>query len=164
LEIGEKMTKDVTLDPQPVLGALHYALMCLEKGDTAGAKHGIHEALFRMGFTEDNLRITPKERKELERQKARLYAKLAKDTEMVAARQKHYAAIAYDERKISDVDAVKAKSEGEIARVMDDKSESDICREFRAYRTSISNLFEDRAEKYRKLEEMHLEKAKTMRA
>jgi len=44
---------------------------------------------------------------------------------------------------------------------MDDKSESDICREFRAYRTSISNLFEERAKKYKKLEEMHLERAKT---
>jgi|GEM_PF-6982214 len=33
------MTKDLTLGPQPVLGATHYALMCLEKGDTAGAKH-----------------------------------------------------------------------------------------------------------------------------
>jgi hypothetical protein len=154
------MAKDLALDPQPVLGALHYALMCLEKGDIAGAKHGIHEALFRMGFTEDNLRITPKERKELERQKARLYARLAKDTEMVARRQKHYAAIAFNERKISDVDAQKAKSQNEMARVMDDRSESDICREFRAYRTSISNLFEERAKKYRKLEELHLKKAK----
>jgi hypothetical protein len=156
------MAKDLALDPQPVLGALHYALMCLEKGDIAGAKHGIHEALFRMGFTEDNLRMTPKERKELERQKARLYARLAKDTEMVARRQRHYAAIAFDERKISDVDAVKAKSQGSMAREMDDKSESDICREFRAYRTSISNLFEERAKKYRKLEEMHLKKAKAI--
>jgi hypothetical protein len=135
--------------------------MCLDKKDIAGAKHGIHEALFRMGFTAENLRMTPQESKELERQKARLYAKLAKDSEMVATRQKHYAEIAYNERKISDVDAKKAKSEGEIARVMDDKSESDICREFRAYRTSISNLFEKRAEKYRKLEEMHLKMAKT---
>lgn len=156
------MTKDLTLDPQPVLGALHYALMCLEKGDKAGAKHGIHEALFRMGFTDDNLRITPKERKELERQKARLYARLAKDVETVARRQKHYAAIAFSERKISDVDAQKAKSHGYMAREMDDESESDICREFRAYRTSISNLFEERAKKYRKLEEMHLKKAKIM--
>jgi hypothetical protein len=136
--------------------------MCLEKQDIAGAKHGIHEALFRMGFTEDNLKMTPRERRELERQKARLYARLAKDVEMVAARQKHYAEIAYNERKISDVDARKAKSEGEMARVMDDKSESDICREFRAYRTSISNLFEERAKRYRKLEEMHLKKAETM--
>jgi hypothetical protein len=154
------MVKDDLLDPQPVLGALHYALMCLEKKDVDGAKRGIQEALFRLGFTEDNLRMTPQERKELEKRKARLYAKLAKDSEMVAARQKHYAAIAYNERKISDVDAKKAGSEGEIARVMDDKSESDICREFRAYRTSISNLFEERAKKYRKLEEMHLERAK----
>jgi hypothetical protein len=152
--------KDVILDPQPVLGALHYALMCLEKGDTAGAKHGIHEALFRMGFTGDNLRMTPKERKELETQKARLYAGLAKDVETVAKRQKHYAAIAFNERKISDVDAKIAKRHGAMAREMDDESESDICREFRAYRTSISNLFEERAEKYRKLEEMHLKKAK----
>jgi len=152
--------EDLALDPQPVLGALHYALMCLEKGDTAGAKDGIHEALFRMGFTGDNLRMTPKERKELERQKARLYAKLAKDTETVARRQKHYAAIAFNERKFSDLDAQKAKSQGSMARVMDDESESDICREFRAYRTSISHLFEERARKYRKLEEMHLEKAK----
>jgi len=155
------MAKDELLEPQPVLNSLHYALMCLEKKDIVGAKQGIHEALFRMGFTAENLRMTPQERKELERQKARLYAKLAKDSEMVAARQRHYAAIAYDERKISDVDAVKAKDEGEIARVMDDKSESDICREFRAYRTNISNLFEKRAEKYRKLEEMHLKMAKT---
>jgi hypothetical protein len=155
------MVKDDLLDPQPVLNALHYALMCLEKKDIEGAKHGIQEALFRLGFTADNLRMTPQERKEIERQKARLYAKLAKDAEMVAARQKHYAAIAYGERKISDVDAVKAKNEGEIARVMDDQSESDICREFRAYRTSISNLFEERAEKYKKLEELHLKKAKT---
>jgi hypothetical protein len=153
--------KDELLDPQPVLSALHYALICLDKKDIGGAKHGIHEALFRMGFTADNLRMTPQESRELEKQKARLYAKLAKDSEMVAARQKHYAAIAYNERKISDVDAKKAKSEDEIARVMDDKSESDICREFRAYRTSISNLFEKRAEKYRKLEEMHLKMAKT---
>ena len=79
---------------------------------------------------------------------------------MVARRQKHYAAIAFNERKISDVDAQKAKSQGSMAREMDDESESDICREFRAYRTSISNLFEERAEKYRKLEELHLEKAK----
>jgi hypothetical protein len=43
------MAKDLTLEPQPVLGALHYALMCLEKGDTVGAKHDIHEALFIMG-------------------------------------------------------------------------------------------------------------------
>ena len=157
------MVKDVALEPQPVLGALHYALMRLEKGDIAGAKHGIHEALYIMGFTADNLRMTPKDRKEFERQKARLYAKLAKDAEMVAKRQKHYAAIAFNERKISDVDAQKAKSEGSIARVMDDESESDICREFRAYRTSISNLFEERAKKYRKLEEMHLEKAKSMK-
>jgi hypothetical protein len=156
------MAKDLALDPQPVLGALHYALMCLEKGDIAGAKHGIHEALFRMGFTEDNLRMTPKERRELERQKARLYARLAKDTETVARRQKHYAAIAFNERKISDVDAQKAKSQGAMARVMDDRSESDICREFRAYRTSISNLFEERAKKYRKLEELHLKKAKAI--
>ena len=156
------MVKDDLLDPQPVIGALHYALMCLEKKDMAGAKHGIHEALFRMGFTAENLKMTPQESKELERKKARLYAKLAKDSEMVAARQKHYAAIAYNERKISDVDAKKAKSEDEIARVMDDKSESDICREFRAYRTSISNLFEKRAEKYRQLEEMHLKKAKAI--
>jgi hypothetical protein len=155
------MVKDDLLDPQPVLNALHYALMCLEKKDVDGAKQGIHEALFRLGFTADNLRMTPQERKELERRKARLYARLAKDSEMVAARQKHYAAIAYNERKISDVDAKKAKSEDEIARVMDDKSESDICREFRAYRTSISNLFEERAEKYRKLEQMHLERART---
>jgi hypothetical protein len=49
-----------------------------------------------------------------------------------------------------------------MAREMDDESESDICREFRAYRTSISNLFEERAKKYRKLEEMHLKKAKIM--
>ena len=152
--------EDFSIYSQPVLSALHYALMCLEKGDASGAKHGIHEALFRMGFTGDNLRMTPKERKELERQKARLYARLAKDTEIVARRQKHYAAIAFNERKISDVDAQKAKSEGAMARVMDDESESDICREFRAYRTSISNLFEERAKKYRKLEEMHLEKAK----
>ena len=157
------MSKDLSLDPQPVLSALHYALMCLEKGDVTGAKHGIHEALFRLGFTEDNLRITPKERKELERQKARLYARLAKDVETVARRQKHYAAIAFDERKISDVDAEKAKSQGSMAREMDDEAESEICREFRAYRTSISNLFEERAKKYRKLEQMHLEKAKTMR-
>jgi len=155
------MVKDDLLDPQPVLNALHYALMCLEKKDATGAKRGIQEALFRLGFTADNLRMTPQERKELERRKARLYAKLAKDSEMVAARQKHYAAIAYGERKISDVDAEKARSEGEIARVMDDKSESDICREFRAYRTSISNLFEKRAEKYRKLEQMHLKKSRT---
>ena len=155
------MVKDDLLEPQPVLNSLHYALMCLEKNDVAGAKHGIQEALFRLGFTADNLRMTPQERKELERQKARLYAKLAKDSEMVAARQKHYAAVAYDERKISDVDAVKAKNEGEIARVMDDQSESDICREFRAYRTSISNLFEERAKKYRKLEELHLKMART---
>jgi len=154
------MVKDDLLDPQPVLSALHYALICLDKKDIAGAKHGIHEALFRLGFTEDNLRMTPQETKELERHKARLYARLAKDAEMVAARQKHYAAIAYGERKISDVDAVKAKSEGEIARMMDDKSESDICREFRTYRTSISNLFRKRAEKYKKLEEMHLKMAK----
>jgi len=79
---------------------------------------------------------------------------------MVARRQRHYAAIAFNERKISDVDAQKAKSQGSINREMDDESESDICREFRAYRTSISNLFEERAEKYRKLEELHLEKAK----
>ena len=155
------MAKDDLLDPQPVLNSLHYALMCLEKKDVQGAKQGIHEALFRLGFTAENLRMTPQERKELERRKARLYARLAKDAEMVAQRQKHYAAIAYNERKISDVDAKKAKSEDEIARVMDDKSESDICREFRAYRTSISNLFEERAKKYKKLEEMHLEKAKT---
>jgi len=155
------MVKDDLLEPQPVLNSLHYALMCLEKNDVAGAKHGIQEALFRLGFTPDNLRMTPQERKELERQKARLYAKLAKDSEMVAARQKHYAAVAYDERKISDVDAVKAKNEGEIARVMDDQSESDICREFRAYRTSISNLFEETAKKYRKLEELHLKMART---
>ena len=155
------MVKDDLLNPQPVLNALHYALMCLEKKDVKGAKNGIHEALFRLGFTADNLRMTPKERRELETRKARLYAQLAKDAEMVAARQKHYAAIAYNERKISDVDAKKAKSESEIARVEDDKSESDICREFRAYRTSISNLFEKRAEKYRKLEELHKEKAKT---
>jgi hypothetical protein len=155
------MVEDDLLDPQPVLNALHYALMRLEKKDIDGAKNGIHEALFKLGFTAENLRMTPQERKELERRKARLYAKLAKDAEMVAARQKHYAAIAYNERKISDVDAVKAKSEGEIARVMDDKSESDICREFRAYRTSISNLFEERAKKYRKLEELHLKKART---
>jgi hypothetical protein len=64
-----------------------------------------------MGFTDDNLRMTPKERKELERQKARLYARLAKDVETVARRQKHYAAIAFSERKISDVDAQKAKSQ-----------------------------------------------------
>jgi len=156
-----KDEKDDLLEPQPVLDALHYALMCLEKKDMDGAKHGIHEALFRLGFTADNLRMTPQERKELERRKARLYASLAKDAEMVAARQKHYAAIAYDERKISDVDAVKAKNEGEIARVMDDQSESDICREFRAYRTSISNLFEERAKKYKKLEELHLKMART---
>ena len=56
----------------------------------------------------------------------------------------------------------KAKSHGSMAREMDDESESDICREFRAYRTSISNLFEERAKKYRKLEEMHLKKAKAM--
>jgi hypothetical protein len=155
------MVEDDLLDPQPVLNALHYALMRLEKKDIDGAKNGIHEALFKLGFTAENLRMTPQERKELERRKARLYAKLAKDAKMVAARQKHYAAIAYNERKISDVDAVKAKSEGEIARVMDDKSESDICREFRAYRTSISNLFEERAKKYRKLEELHLKKART---
>jgi len=155
------MVKDDLLDPQPVLNALHYALMRLEKKDIDGAKNGIHEALFRLGFTAENLRMTPQERKELERRKARLYARLAKDAEMVAARQKHYAAIAYDERKISDVDAVKAKSEGEIARVMDDQSESDICREFRAYRNGISNLFEERAEKYRKLEELHLKRART---
>jgi len=155
------MVKDDLLEPQPVLNSLHYALMRLEKNDVAGAKHGIQEALFRLGFTADNLRMSPKERKELERQKARLYAKLAKDSEMVAARQKHYAAIAYDERKISDVDAVKAKNEGEIARMMDDESESDICREFRTYRTSISNLFEERAKKYKKLEELHLKMAKT---
>jgi len=156
-----KMAKDdLPLEPQPVLGALHYALMCLEKGDTAGAKHGIHEALYLLGFTADNLRMKPKESKELERQKARLYAKLAKDAEMVARRQKHYAAIAFNERKISDVDAQKAKSQGSINREMDDESESDICREFRAYRTSVSNLFEKRAEKYRKLEALHLEKAK----
>ena len=154
------MAKDLTLDPQPVLGSLHYALMCLEKGDTVGAKHGIQEALFSMGFTGDNLRMTRKERKELERKKAWLYARLAKDAETVARRQKHYAAIAFNERKISDVDAQKATKQGSMARVMDDESESDICREFRAYRTSISNLFEKRAEKYRKLEEMHLEKAK----
>ena len=154
------MTNDSTLDQQSVLGALHYALMCLEKRDIAGAKHGIHEALFRMGFTEDNLRITPKEGKELERQKARLYARLAKDVETVARRQKHYAAIAFSERNISDVDAQKAKSQGSIAREMDDEAESEICREFKAYRTSISNLFEERAKKYRKLEEMHLKKAK----
>jgi hypothetical protein len=135
--------------------------MCLQKGDTTGAKHGIHEALFRMGFTEDNLRITPKESKELERQKARLYARLAKDLETVARRQKHYAQIAFNERNISDVDAQKAKSQGLIAREMDDEAESEICREFRAYRTSISNLFEERAKKYRKLEEIHLKKAKT---
>ena len=155
------MVEDDLLDPQPVLNSLHYALMCLEKKDLQGAKQGIHEALFRLGFTAENLRMTPQERKELERRKARLYARLAKDAEMVAQRQKHYAAIAYNERKISDVDAKKAKSEDEIARLMDDKSESDICREFRAYRTSISNLFEERAKKYKKLEEMHLEKAKT---
>ena len=155
------MVKDDLLDSQPVLSALHYALMCLEKKDITGAKQGIHEALFRLGFTADNLRMTPQEKKEIERQKARLYARLAKDVEMVAARQKHYAEIAYNERKISDVDARKAKSEGEIARVMDDESESDICREFRAYRTAISNLFKKRAEKYRRLEEMHLKKAKT---
>jgi hypothetical protein len=156
-----KDEKDDLLEPQPVLDSLHYALMCLEKKDIDGAKHGIHEALFRLGFTADNLRMTPQERKELERRKARLYARLAKDAEMVAARQKHYAAIAYDERKISDVDAVKAKNEGEIARVMDDQSESDICREFRAYRTSISNLFEERAKRYKKLEELHLKMART---
>ena len=156
-----KDEKDDLLEPQPVLDSLHYALMCLEKKDIDGAKHGIHEALFRLGFTADNLRMTPQERKELERRKARLYARLAKDAEMVAARQKHYAAIAYGERKISDVDAVKAKNEGEIARVMDDQSESDICREFRAYRTSISNLFEERAKKYEKLEELHLKMART---
>jgi len=155
------MVNDDLLDPQPVLNALHYALMRLEKKDIDGAKNGIHEALFRLGFTAENLRMTPQERKELERRKARLYARLAKDAEMVAARQKHYAAIAYGERKISDVDAVKAKSEGEIARVMDDKSESDICREFRAYRNSISNLFEERAKKYKKLEELHLKRART---
>ena len=155
------MVKDDLLDPQPVLNALHYALMCLEKKDVQGAKQGIHEALFRLGFTAENLRMTPQERKELERRKARLYARLAKDLEMVAARQKHYAAIAYNERKISDVDAKKAKNEGEIARVMDDQSESDICREFRAYRTSISNLFEERAKKYKKLEELHLKMART---
>jgi hypothetical protein len=157
------MSKDLTLDPQPVLGALHYALLCLEKRDIAGAKHGIHEALFRMGFTEDNLRITPKERRELDRQKARLYARLAKDVETVARRQKYYAQIAFNERKISDTDAKKAKSHGAMAREMDDESESDICREFRAYRTSISNLFEERAKKYRKLEEMHLKKAETIK-
>jgi hypothetical protein len=155
------MVKDDLLDPQPVLDSLHYALMCLEKKDMHGAKNGIHEALFRLGFTADNLRMTSQERKELETRKARLYARLAKDADMVAARQKHYAAIAYNERKISDVDAKKAKSEDEIARVMDDKSESDICREFRAYRTSISKLFEKRAKKYRKLEELHKEKVKT---
>ena len=156
-----KDEKDDLLEPQPVLDSLHYALMCLEKKDIDGAKHGIHEALFRLGFTADNLRMTPQERKALERRKARLYARLAKDAEMVAARQKHYAAIAYGERKISDVDAVKAKNEGEIARVMDDQSESDICREFRAYRTSISNLLEERAKKYKKLEELHLKMART---
>jgi hypothetical protein len=67
------MVKDDLLDPQPVLGALHYALMCLEKKDIAGAKHGIHEALFRMGFTAENLKMTPQESKKLERQKAKLH-------------------------------------------------------------------------------------------
>lgn len=60
-----------------------------------------------MGFPGDNLRITRKERKKLERQKARLYAWLAKDVEMVARRQMHYATIAFSERNISDADAQK---------------------------------------------------------
>jgi hypothetical protein len=53
--MAKKKIEDLNPHYQTVLDCLRYALMCLDKEDTGHARHAIRDALYRLGFREDDL-------------------------------------------------------------------------------------------------------------